>query len=75
VASRERARRPDIAYGPVMLDLQHGALRTQLEHFADCVLYDREPQVSNADARAAVAVAEAIHKSLDTGLPVNLVDG
>ncbi len=72
ISSRERSRRPDIAYGPEMWGLQGGALRTQLEHFADCVLHDRQPAVSNADARAAVEVAEAIHESLATGLPVLL---
>jgi predicted dehydrogenase len=72
IAGRERARRPDIAYGPEMWGLQGGALRTQLEHFADCVLHDGRPAVSNVDARAAVEVAEAIHESLRTGLPVQL---
>ena len=72
VASSDRARRPDIAYGPVMLGQQHGALRTQLEHFAACVLQDEDPLVSNADARAAVAVADAIHRSLASGQPVTL---
>lgn len=71
IAGPQRADRPDTAYGPVMHDRQHGALRTQLEHFADCVLNDREPAVSNADARAAVAVAEAIHESLATGTTVD----
>lgn len=72
VAGPDRALRPDVAYGPVMLGQQFGALRTQLEHFADCVLRDRAPAVSNSDARAAVRVAEAIHESLRTGLPVAL---
>ena len=72
VASRDRARRPDIAYGFAMGDRLHGGLRNQLEHFADCVADDEEPLVSNADARAAVEVAVAIHQSLDTGLPVSL---
>lgn len=72
IAGLDRARRPDIAYGPVMLDQQHGALRTQLEHFASCVVHNTEPLVSNADARAAVAVADAIHRSLASGQPVTL---
>ena len=75
IAGPDRARRPDTAYGPVMLDQQHGALRTQLEHFADCVARDKEPMVSNADARAAVAVAQAIHESLATGQPVTVEGG
>ncbi len=72
VAGPTRSRQPDTAYGPVMLDLQYGALRTQLEHFLDCVLSDKQPAVSNADARAAVVVAEAIHQSLASGQPVAL---
>jgi predicted dehydrogenase len=69
IAGMDRARRPDIAYGPVMLDQQRGALRIQLEHFADCVLNGKPPLISTADARAAVAVAVAIHESLTDGMP------
>jgi predicted dehydrogenase len=72
VSSHDRARRPDIAYGPTFDGLQHGALRTQLEHFADCVRTGREPLVTPADARAAVELCAAIHQSLDTGAPVVL---
>jgi len=72
VASQDRSKRPDIAYGFTMCDQLHGGLRTQLEHFADCVADDAEPLVRDADARAAVEVAVAIHRSLDTGLPVEL---
>lgn len=75
IAGMDRARRPDIAYGPVMLDQQHGALRTQLEHFAACVLDDVQPFISGEDALAAVAIAEAIHKSLEIGLPVDYPEG
>ena len=67
VASVERAERPDVTYGPIIGGLQHGALRTQLEHFASCVRTGQPPLVTPADARAAVVVAEAIHKSLATG--------
>jgi predicted dehydrogenase len=66
------AARPDILYGPLLHGEQQGALRTQLAHFADCVLYDREPLISPADARAAVAIASAIHGSLRSGGPVYL---
>jgi UDP-N-acetylglucosamine 3-dehydrogenase len=72
IAGQERARRPDIAYGPIMNGLQHGALRTQLEHFAHCVHNKREPMITPADARAAVEVCQAIHESLRTHQPVNL---
>jgi predicted dehydrogenase len=65
-----RASRPDILYGPQLHGEPAGALRTQLEHFADCVLHDRQPLISPQDARAAVATAAAIHESLRSGAPV-----
>jgi predicted dehydrogenase len=72
ISSQERATRPDVTYGPILCDQQHGALRTQLEHFADCVREARPPLISAADARAAVEVCCAIHASLDSGQPVIL---
>ncbi len=71
-ASQERAMRPDIVYWTEMHDRAYGGLRRQLEHFADCVIEDREPSVTPQDARAAVAVAEAIHRSLETGAPAEV---
>lgn len=64
-----RAQGIDVAYGPQVQGQLDGALRTQLEHFAWCVKEGREAAVSNEDARMAVAIAEAIHRSLDTGAP------
>ncbi len=66
----DRASRPDVVYWTEMHGRAHGGLRRQLEHFAECVLADEEPAISPGDARAAVAVAVAIHESLETGLPV-----
>ncbi len=68
-ASSDRARRPDIAYWTEMHRTAQGALRRQLEHFAECVIEDREPAVSEEDARSAVEVAVAIHQSLESGAP------
>jgi len=68
----DRATRPDILYGPHLHGQQAGALRTQLEHFADCVVNDRAPLISPQDARAAVQIASAIHDSLRSGAPVYL---
>ncbi len=69
----EATRSWDVTYGPEVNGRVAGALRTQLEHFALCVLGDEEPAVSNEDARRAVAVAEAIHRSLELGRPVAVV--
>lgn len=71
-AGSERARRPDIVYWAEMHGRAEGALRRQLEHFAECVMEDREPAVSAAEARSAVEVAVAIHRSLDDRLPVKI---
>jgi predicted dehydrogenase len=71
-ASSERALRPDVVYWTEMHGRGYGALRRQLEHFAECVIEDREPAVSPADARSAVEVAVAIHESLDSGGPVEI---
>ncbi|MGQ9730234.1 MAG: Gfo/Idh/MocA family protein [Candidatus Zipacnadales bacterium] len=65
-----RITRPDILYGPQIHGQQGGALRTQLEHFRDCVLHDYQPLISPQDARAAVSLAVAIHESLQSGMPV-----
>ena len=72
VSGPDRSRRPDIAYGPVFDGRQGGAIRFQLEHFAQCILTDREFLISPRDARAAVALAAAIHESLGTGAPARV---
>ncbi len=71
-ASDTRASRPDIVYWTEMHGRVHGALHDQLEHFADCVRTGADPVVSPRQARHAVEVAEAIHRSLETGAPVDL---
>jgi UDP-N-acetylglucosamine 3-dehydrogenase len=70
--SQDRGQRPDIVYWPQMHGRGEGALRRQLEHFAECVLLDQDPVITPQDARRAVEVAVAIHVSLDTGQPVEL---
>lgn len=72
ITGQNGATRPDYTYGPIIHDRQYGALRTQLEHFARCVVSEETFLISPADARAAVELCAAIHKSLKTGLPVTL---
>ncbi len=67
--STDRAKRMDIVYWIEMHGRGHGGLRRQLEHFAECIVADREPAISAEDARSAVAVALAIHRSLESGEP------
>ena len=70
--SSQAAQRPDVIYWTEMHERAHGGLTRQLEHFAECVLEDREPAVSPDDARSAVEVADAIHRSLQSGQPVEI---
>lgn len=63
---------PDVTYAPQVAGVSRGALRTQLDHFLDCVRFDRTPLVSPEDAKHAVAGICAMHRSLKTGAPVYL---
>ncbi len=73
VSDAERSWRPDIAYGPILAGQQGGALKCQLDHFARCITEDKEFLISPQDAKAAVVLASAIHQSLETGAPVNVL--
>jgi predicted dehydrogenase len=46
-----------------------GALRTEVEHFLDCVRHGRAPLVGIDDALRAVALLEAAETALATGRP------
>ncbi|MFO7947944.1 MAG: Gfo/Idh/MocA family oxidoreductase [Armatimonadota bacterium] len=72
ITSAERASRADVLYGPEVNGKLDGALRTQLEHFAECIANDEAFLISPEDARKSVAVASAIHESLETNAPVVL---
>lgn len=72
ITCADGARRPDFTYGPIIHDRQYGALRVELEHFVRCIVTDEEPLITPADARAAVEICVAIHRSLETAQPVVL---
>ncbi len=72
VVDQQRTTSPDVVYVPVIGDRQAGALRTQLEHFVECVRYGGDPCITPHDALQAVKAAAAITKSLETGGPVSL---
>jgi predicted dehydrogenase len=44
----------------------------ELRHFTDCVLTGKQPEITLDDARAAVEIAEAALKSIETGEPVEI---
>lgn len=44
----------------------------EIEHFAECVINDREPSVTGGDGKRALEAVIAAHKSLEIGRPVSL---
>jgi len=59
-------------YQPVIHGQVKGYLRDEIAHFINCVKGKEKPLVSAEDARAAVEVALAIHKSINNGRPIKL---
>jgi hypothetical protein len=62
--SRANLRHQAVVHGRVQ-----GALRTEVEHFLDCVRHNRAPLVGIEDALRAVALLEAAESALATGQP------
>lgn len=72
ITGADGMRRPDVSYGYTLSDTLYGALRCQLEHFVECIVTEEEPLILPGDARAAVEICAAIHRSLELGEPVLL---
>jgi myo-inositol 2-dehydrogenase / D-chiro-inositol 1-dehydrogenase len=56
------------------VELFHDAYTAQLAHFARCVRSGEEPEVTGEDARAALAIALAAIRSVQTGRAVPLAE-
>ena len=63
---------PDVMYAPEIGGHYTGILRDEINHFVECVMYDRKPAVSGQDGKQAVAVVCAIAESLKTKQPIYL---
>lgn len=62
----------DVLYFPVLHSRATGVYRDMMDHFIDCVSTGKAPAVTGADGLAAVRVADAIMRSLETGTEVNV---
>lgn len=62
----------DTTYRTFVDGKMRGAYANQINHFIECVLYNREPLVRGNDGLMAVKVAEAITKSLEEDRPIIL---
>ncbi len=51
----------------------NGALPVEDSHFADCILSNNEFNVKTEDAIDAVRIIEGIFKSLETGMPIEII--
>jgi glucose-fructose oxidoreductase len=51
---------------------RHDQVAPEIEHFADCVLNDRQPEPSGQEGLADVAIVEAIYQSASSGRPVSV---
>lgn len=71
--AHQRFEQPELFYSLAVQGRQTGVLRDELEHFVHCVIDGRQPLVSGADGKAAVQVAWAIQRSLETGGVVEVV--
>jgi len=63
---------PELFYAPDVHGQRVGILRDEVHHFLRCIVEGRTPIVGGADGKAAVEVACAIQRSLETGRVVEL---
>ena len=57
---------------PYLMERFGDAYRTQLQHFIDCLIHDRPPLVSGADALAAYEIGVAATRSYQSGRSIAL---
>jgi UDP-N-acetylglucosamine 3-dehydrogenase len=74
VYTATRAPNPDgeVLYFPDLHGRATGVYRDMMDHFIDCVSTGRTPAITGTDGLAAVRVADAITRSLETGNEVNV---
>ncbi|MBW1696743.1 MAG: Gfo/Idh/MocA family oxidoreductase [Deltaproteobacteria bacterium] len=62
----------DVSYGPTIYGQRIGNMRTQLEHFLNCIIRDETPLVGIEEGLTGVRAVTALEKSMETGSPVYL---
>ncbi|MBD3181520.1 hypothetical protein GF312_04455 [Candidatus Poribacteria bacterium] len=63
---------PDVMYTPELYGMKTGILRDEINHFVDCIKYDKNPAVTGEDGRAAVEVVRALEESIKYRQPIGL---
>jgi predicted dehydrogenase len=62
----------DVSYGPTIHGERIGNMRTQLEHFLNCIILNDPPIVGIEEGLAGVRAVAALEESIKTGKPVYL---
>ena len=60
------------SFAPLVQGKIVGVYKEEVRHFVDCVVTGGKPCVTGEDGLAAVVVAEAIERSLETGMEIIL---
>ncbi len=63
---------PDTIHWPVTNNRIFGALREELNHFLECIIYDQQPMVTGRDGIESLIVALAIIESYEKGKVIQL---
>jgi UDP-N-acetylglucosamine 3-dehydrogenase len=73
VCDKDGWRSPDTTYWPLLRGARSGALREELDYFANCILDGRKPDIiTPEEAREAVRACLAAEESATKGEPVRL---
>jgi predicted dehydrogenase len=70
--NREGWKMPDTRHWPILDNKIVGAVKLEVEHFMDCVLYDKSPHVTGEDGRRSLEVMLAAEKSIAEDRKINL---
>jgi len=63
---------PETRHWPTVMGRVQGALRTEGEHFFECILNDTEPSSTGEDGRRALEVEAAAERSIEEGREISL---
>jgi len=66
---------PDVIHWPVIHDRLVGDLREEINHFLECIIFDREPLVTGRDGISSLKIALAIMESLEKGEIIKVSHG
>lgn len=70
IANEEGYKYPRVSVSPLICGNVRGAFRYSLEHFVESATMKRRPLITGEDGMAVTRILDAIHRSLEAGLPV-----